>query len=280
MTKPITIAPFQTVHVSALTGCDQHSKRVNVIVEPDPDREYESVTPIYGYKVLKPGSSRVSIGLRNYSCCKVTVPAKSIMAKVSAANVVPHSLAPNLDNETMLKQFEKCWDQLQTQEDVGQFTNPEVPELTPEKEKLLFSKINLTGAQGWDPALIEEARQLFHEYAHIFALESSDIEHTSMVKHQIRLDNYTPFKERYRRIPPHLFDEVKNHLKEMIEVGAIHKSNSPWVSAIVLVRKKDGSLRFCIDLHKLNARTIKDAYSLPRIDETLDCLGELPYSLP
>ena len=170
----------------------------------------------------------------------------------------------------MLKQFEKCWEQLQTQEDVGQFTNLEVPELTPEKEKLLFSKIDLTGVQGWDPVLIEEARQLFCEYAHIFALESSDIGHTSMVKHQIRLDNYTPFKERYRRIPLHLFDEGKNHLKEMIEVGAIRKSNSPWASAIVLVRKKDGSLRFCIDLRKLNAQTIKDAYSLPCIDETLD----------
>ena len=59
----------------------------------------------------------------------------------------------------------------------------------------------------------------------------------------------------------------------MIEVGAIRKSNSPWASAVVLVRKRDGSLRFCIDLHKLNACTIKDAYSLPRIDETLDCLG-------
>ena len=232
LTKPITIAPFQTVHVLGLTECDQHSKGVNIIVEP---------------------SSRVSIGMRNHSCHKVTVPAKSIIAKVTAANVVPHSLAPNLDNETMLKQFEKCQNQLQAQEDVGQSTNPEVPELTPEKEKLLFSKIDLTGAQGWDPVLIEEAQQLFCEYAHIFALESLDMGHTLMVKHKIRLDNYTPFKERYRRIPPHLFDEVKNHLKEMIEGGAICKSNSPWASAVVLVRKKDSSLRFCIDLHKLNA---------------------------
>ena len=97
--------------------------------------------------------------------------------------------------------------------------------------------------------------------------------HTSMVKHKIRLDNYTPFKERYRRIPPNLFDEVRKHLKEMIEVGAIWKSSSPWASAVVLVRKKDGSLQFCIGLCKLSSRTIKDAYSLPRIDETLDCLG-------
>ena len=208
------------------------------------------------------------------------VPAKSIIARVSAANVVPHSLAPNLDNETMLKQFEQCQEQLQTQENVGQPIDPKVPELTPEREKLLFSKIDLTGAQGWDPALIKEARQLFHEFAHIFALESTDMGHTSMVKHQIRLDNYTPFKERYRRIPPHLFDEVKNHLKEIIEVGAICKSSSPWASAIVLVRKKDSSLRFCIDLRKLNAQTIKDAYSLPHINKIWIAWRELPYSLP
>ena len=116
----------------------------------------------------------------------------------------------------MLKQFEKCWNQLQTQENGGQPKNPNVPELTPEEEKLLFSKIDLTGVQGWDSVLIEEAQQLFHEYAHLFALKSLDMGHTSMVKHKIRLDNYTPFKERYHRIQPHLFDEVKNHLKEMI----------------------------------------------------------------
>ena len=59
----------------------------------------------------------------------------------------------------------------------------------------------------------------------------------------------------------------------MLEIGAIRKSNSPWASTVVLVRKKDGSLRFCIDLRKLNARTVKDAYSLPRIEDSLDSLN-------
>ena len=145
--------------------------------------------------------------------------------------------------------------------------------LTPEKEQLLFSKINLDGTKEWNVYLKQQTIDLFKEYAHIFALESLDMEHTSLVKHRIKLDNYTPFKERYRCIHPNLFEEVKNHLKEMIQVGAIRCSNSPWASAMVLVRKKDGSLCFCIDLRRLNARTIKDAYSLPRIDETLDYLG-------
>ena len=58
-----------------------------------------------------------------------------------------------------------------------------------------------------------------------------------------------------------------------MEKGAIQKLASPWASTVVLVRRKDGSIRFCVDLRKLNARTIKDAYSLPHIEESLDFLN-------
>ena len=69
-----------------------------------------------------------------------------------------------------------------------------------------------------------------------------------------------------------MFEEVKNHLQDMVGVGAIRRSFSPWACAVVQVRKKDEGLRFCTDLHKLNNRTIKDGYSLPRIEDTLDWL--------
>ena len=118
---------------------------------------------------------------------------------------------------------------------------------------MLFGKIDLNGIKDWSDDLKCKTRELFKKYAHIFALESLDMRHTSLVKHKIKLDNYIPFKERYRRIPPNLFEEVKSHLKEMIQVGAIRCSSSPCASAVVLVRKKDGSLRFCIDLRRLNA---------------------------
>ena len=58
----------------------------------------------------------------------------------------------------------------------------------------------------------------------------------------------------------------------MLDLGVIQRSESPFASNVVLVRKKDQSLRFCIDLRKLNNRTIKDSYSLPRIEETLGTL--------
>ena len=58
----------------------------------------------------------------------------------------------------------------------------------------------------------------------------------------------------------------------MLEIGDIHRSTSPWASLMVLVRKKDGGLQFCIDLRKLNNRMIKDVQILPRIEDSLDCL--------
>ena len=81
---------------------------------------------------------------------------------------------------------------------------------------------------------------------------------TNLVKHKIVLTDSIPFKEKYRRIPPQLFSEVKAHLQEMLDLGAIRHSNSPWASAIVLVWKKDCKHRFFIDLRKLNNRTMKD----------------------
>ena len=61
--------------------------------------------------------------------------------------------------------------------------------------------------------------------------------------------------------------QVRKHLKERLEVGTIRMSSSPWTSTVVMV---SGNLKFCIDLRRLNARTVRDAYSLPRVYETLD----------
>ena len=66
---------------------------------------------------------------------------------------------------------------------------------------------------------------------------------------------------------------MRDHLKLMLDAGVIRPSNSPWCNAVVLVRKKDGSLCFCIDFRRLNSLTVKDSYPLPRICETLESLA-------
>ena len=133
--------------------------------------------------------------------------------------------------------------------------------------------MNLKSLESWLADDQEKAVELLKEFHYLFALNDLELGCTSEVKHTIKLTDPVPFKQRYCRIPPHQFQEVKNHLEEMLKVGAIHKSVSPWASPVVLVRKKDGSLRFCIDLRKLNSHTVRDAYSLPRIEESLDCLN-------
>ena len=69
-----------------------------------------------------------------------------------------------------------------------------------------------------------------------------------------------------------MVEDVRNHLREMLESGAIRPSQSTWCNAVVLVRKKDGGLHFCIDFHHLNAHMKKDSYPLPRIQEVLESL--------
>ena len=69
-----------------------------------------------------------------------------------------------------------------------------------------------------------------------------------------------------------MVEEVRTHMKEMLEVGAIHPSQSPWCNAVMLVRKKHRGLHFCIDFCKLNARTKKDSYPLPCIEKAIESL--------
>ena len=106
--------------------------------------------------------------------------------------------------------------------------------------------------------------------------------HTKAAKHKIVLKDpdTPPFKERFHQIPPPQLDEVHAHLKMMLDAGVIQPSNSPWCNTVVLVRKKDGSLRFCIDFRKLNSLTVKDSHLLPHICKTLESLtGVTHYSM-
>ena len=136
----------------------------------------------------------------------------------------------------------------------------------------ILEKIDLAGIESWTEQQQYSVKKLLEEYQHLFALNLKELGRTSLVQHEIKLSNNIPFKERYRRIPPHQYEEVRKHLQEMLDIGAIQRSTSPWASPVVLVCKKDGSLWFCIDLRKLNNQTIKDAQSLPRIEDSLNCL--------
>ena len=118
-----------------------------------------------------------------------------------------------------------------------------------------------------------DVRDMLSEYSDIFAEENSNLGCLSAVCHKIETGDAKPIRQRGRRAPLGFEGEERNHLDSMLTNGVIQPSSSEWASPPVLVRKKDGSVRWCVDYRALNNVTLKDAYPLPLIDSCLDILA-------
>ena len=131
---------------------------------------------------------------------------------------------------------------------------------------------NLTGPQ------LERLQQVIGKYYTTFSKDDDDLGFCNLVEHKVVATDERPIKIPHQRVPPQQWKEVRDHsIQKSLEQGIIRESSSPYASPIVLVRKKDGNLRLCVDYHLLNAKTHKDAYPLPRIEEALDVLKGAKY---
>ena len=108
-------------------------------------------------------------------------------------------------------------------------------------------------------------------------LDDAELGCTSLVQHEIDTSDNSPMKQHFRRVPFMHCEKISQMIDDILEKGIIQPSSSPWVSSIVLVPKKDGQLRFCVDYRKLNSVTKKDQYPLPHIEDILDTLGGMHY---
>lgn len=106
----------------------------------------------------------------------------------------------------------------------------------------------------------------------MFSMSKDDFGRTSLIKHKINTEGAKPTKQPPRRLPHHAAEFVDKEVENMIERGIVEPSSSPWAAGVVLVEKKDGTKRFCVDYRSLNSKPVKDAYPLPRIDDSLDRL--------
>ena len=158
--------------------------------------------------------------------------------------------------------------------------DPHTPRLTVrQRHGKFFDELDLSGLDSWAPELVDTACLLLAKYHDVFSLDPAELGCTHSTEHMIKVTDDTPFKELFRQIPPPLVEEIRNHLWEMLESGAIRPSQSAWCNAVVLVWKKDGGLQFCIDFCHLNAHMKKDSYPLSRIQEALGSLvGARHYS--
>ena len=108
-----------------------------------------------------------------------------------------------------------------------------------------------------------KVRSLLMKYASVFSAHDGDLGCTNLIAHDIPLLDEVPVRQRYRRIPPSDYEVVKKHINKLLEAQIIRESSSPCASPIVLVRK-DGSLLMFVDYRRLNGKTRRDAFPLPR----------------
>ena len=214
---------------------------------------------LHSYTHLKNGSSKVPLVVRNisnsYIFLKKGVP---VVWVVTASLVPPAELLPEME-ATLGAEF-----------------RPKPMSVAAGQEKLL-EKLDFDGLAHWSSGNVVAVRELVLAYHDVFALESNELSCTSAIKHEIRIENSEPFKKRFWCIPLSLLEEVRASLRDMLEAGAIHPNQLPWCNAMVLVRKKDGTLRFCVNFRHLNACMKKDSYPLPCIQEALESMAGLAH---
>ena len=251
-----TVPPFGHKAIHGKVNLILHGYKMNVMTH---GLEKQSPSLPLGinvqtvYTTLADGSNRVTVVLRNNTQNWLEIKKGVPIAQMVAANEVPK--VTNLFSAEQTKE---------------QSTLTEA-----ERQDLLLEKLDLLGLEAWPEEQAGKAHSLLKEYHDIFLLEKHDMGHTNTTKHKIVLKDpdTPPFKKHFWRIPLPQSDEVREHLKLMLDAGVIHPSNSPWCNAVVLVRKKDGLLHFCIDFRKLNSLTVKDSHLLPHICETLESLA-------
>lgn len=173
----------------------------------------------------------MSVLLRNETQHNITIPPRTVLAEVHAVQQV-----------------------------IGK--EPSADSATPETKRMEFE----FGDSPLPPEWKEQVTRLLNSMPEVFSQHDMDFGYTNKVKHHIKLSDNTPFKQGARPIHPQDVDAVKKHLRELLDSGVIRESESPFASPIIVVRKKNGTVRLYIDFRKLNSQTIKDAYALPNLE--------------
>ena len=259
--KSTTHVTLQPMEVKTVTGLVRKKQHVESAITEQMDSNITSKATVCPRVVSlnNPGkTSRVPVRLCNMSARTLKIPPKSNLCDLHEVKVLrsPSVAQPSDNSDTVNIKQQRIVDDGDDDDD-----QPEVD---------LDASV-LTEEQK------HKVRMILNKWQNIFSKGPTDLGCTNLVEHEIHLENEDPFKDPYRRIPPALIQEVREHLNEMIEAGAIRPSKSPFSSNVVIARKKDGSIRFCIDYRKLNQRTVKDAYAIPRVDDTLQLLAGAKY---
>ena len=232
--KAETLEPFSSHVIPMKTTKAYLGEHINVMVQALHAQDGTlppGLTMQNMYTELRKGSKKVVVVVWYNTTYPQTLCKKTPMARVVSVLPVPEPPEPKSSK-------------------VKDDTCPDlhIPKLTVrQRHGKLFNELDLSGLDSWTSNLADAACWLLAEYHDIFSLDLVELGCTHSTEHTIKVTDDTPFKDQFRQIPPLMVEEVRNHLREILESSAIGPSQSTWCNAVVLVRKKDGSLHFCID---------------------------------
>ena len=253
LSTSVVVPPFTAVSVCGTGRVEVEDRQV--IVEPS------SRASIPSGLVVCPSLSCLSKGktkfqIRNYTSSPITMKKRHLVGELFDAEVVN-----NQENKYMVY----CESNLgEAQLKMGVADEETVTDFL---SQIDIGDVEMTKSQN------QRLKEILLKNKRAFSRDDDDLGYTELIKHRIKLEDKVPVKLADRRIPPKLQPEVKEHLQKWLDSGVIRESYSPYASQIVLVRKKSGQLRICCDYRNLNGKTIKDAFPLPRMDDTLQALG-------
>ncbi|MCG7883681.1 MAG: reverse transcriptase family protein, partial [Candidatus Thiodiazotropha endolucinida] len=118
----------------------------------------------------------------------------------------------------------------------------------------------------------EAVKLLLLKHSAVFSMSKSDLGNTDIIQHRINTGLAPPIRLPQRRVPMAMKEAVDAEVQRLIDTNLVVKSKSPWAFPLVPIRKKDNSIRICVDYRKLNEVTLPDSYPLPRIRDCLDAL--------
>jgi hypothetical protein len=215
--------------------------------------EFEGENDLIVYEsmdVLKWGKSHnINVGVYNPTSEEIVLRKGTILG-----SVFDISMAINLPSSSL--------------EDIAQVNSVEVE--TPEEPEAWFDQVDL---KHLDEEKRDAMKKTLLNLSDGFSKRKNDIGFIPDFHMPINLSDNIPISEAYRQVPRLLYDEVKSHINDLLANGWVRQSQSPYSSPMVCVRKKDGSLRLCVDYRKLNAKTIPDRQPILRVQDLLDGLG-------
>ena len=261
--KVETLEPFSS-HVIPMKMMETHvGECLNIMEQAMYDQDgtlLPSLTVQNTYTKLRKGSKMVVVVVQNHTAYPITLWKKMPVARVIPVQLLPETPKPG----SLLVPDEACSD-LPT------------PKLTiRQRHGKLFDELDLSGLDSWAPKLADKASRLLAKYHDVFSLDPAELGCTHLIEHTFKVTDDTPFKEHFRQNSSTNGGRGEEPSKrDMLESGAIRPSQSAWCNAVVLVRKKDGSLHFCIDFQCLNACMKKDSYPLPQIQVVLESLVDV-----